>query len=346
MEHEHYGHRDPENDSISMHELDPSPVDEDPVVLSIDSLPSSSDVDTKRSTDTLTRSSTLGLSGHSAVYYRIFSSFLSSLSPPIPSNFSTLDLTFISLVTRIQKYSSYTFTLFLGMHITNNALIPLFTRSVSASEPYLLLTRPYYQSPLAEPIVVALPLLAHVSSGIALRVYRRVLLARRYGADSSLERQRLAWPRLSGTSLLGYILLPLAAGHIFVNRLLPLWVEGGNSGIGLSYVSHGFAKDPGISFVGYTLLIGVASWHFAWGMAKWWGYTPDSSTPFRQASAMDRAWWRKRRWYILNAISVGLAGVWMAGGLGVVGRGGLATGWVGRGYDELYKTIPLIGRWL
>ncbi|KAI9885323.1 MAG: Trimeric GatFAB AmidoTransferase(AdT) complex subunit [Watsoniomyces obsoletus] len=286
MEHGNYGHRDPENDLISMDELDPSPVDEDPVVLSLDSLPSShsSDVDIKRSNDTLNRSSTLGLSGHGTVYY----------------------------LSRIQKYSSYTFAVFLSMHITNNAIIPLFTRSVVASEPYLLLTRPFYQSPLAEPLIVALPLMAHISSGIALRVYRRIYLSRRYGADSSLERRGLAWPKLSGTSLLGYFLLPFAAGHVFVNRILPLWIEGGNSGIGLSYVSHGFAKDPVTSFVGYTLLIGLASWHVVWGMAK----------------------------------CVVLAGVWLAGGLGVVGRGGLVTGWVGRGYDELYKRIPLIGRWL
>lgn len=165
------------------------------------------------------------------------------------------------------------------MHITNNSLIPLVTQSVPASEPYLLLTRPYYQSALAEPLVVILPLLAHVGSGVALRVYRRVHLARRYGADSSADRRRLTWPRLSGTSMLGYALAPFVAGHVFVNRILPWWVEGSSSGIGLSYVSHGFAKDPAISFVGYTVLLAVASWHFVWGSAKYLGYAPNKPQP-------------------------------------------------------------------
>jgi len=32
----------------------------------------------------------------------------------------------------------------------------------------------------------------------------------------------------------------------------------------------------------------------------------------------------------------------MAGGLGVVGRGGRAEGWVGKGYDVIYSRIPLL----
>jgi hypothetical protein len=50
----------------------------------------------------------------------------------------------------------------------------------------------------------------------------------------------------------------------------------------------------------------------------------------------------KRRWWAINGISAGLAGLWMAGGLGVVARGGKADGWVGKGYDALYAKIPLV----
>jgi hypothetical protein len=32
----------------------------------------------------------------------------------------------------------------------------------------------------------------------------------------------------------------------------------------------------------------------------------------------------------------------MAGGLGVVARGGKADGWVATGYDALYSKIPLV----
>lgn len=314
------GHDD---DSIEMHELEPSPVDEE-AGLSISSstdpsLPASTSASStsqsKKPNFLAHSSAALGLHGHSTVYY----------------------------LTRIQKYSSYTFTAFLAMHVTNTSLIPLLTRSVPASEQYLLLTRPYYQSSLAEPLVVFVPLAAHILSGMALRTYRRVHLARRYGADSSADRRRLAWPRLSGTSMLGYALAPFVLGHIFVNRVLPLWVDGSSAGIGLSYVGHGFAKDPATSFIGYTVLIAVASTHIIWGWAKWLAYAPEQTAGPPDARRATR---RKRRWYTVNAVSALLAGLWLAGGIGIVGRGGEVRGWVGKGYDDLYRRIPLLGRWL
>lgn len=363
--------RDLEEGLLAMHEIDPSPVEdeeEDDFVLPAatgSSYPPSFKAplvasptagtqqhpQPKRPNSLSPSSSALGLHGHSMVYYRMYHlnfnlcnlSLESVLLMPTCTRSTKLMLTGYPTVTRIQKYSSYTFTVFLTMHITNNAIIPLVTRSVAASEPYLLLTRPYYQSALTEPLVVVLPLLAHILSGMALRAYRRVHLARRYGADTRDDRRRFAWPKLSGTSILGYSLIPFVLGHVFVNRLLPLWVDGSSAGIGLSYVSHGFAKDPATSFIGYTALIALASTHIVWGWAKWLGYTPDQTT--EQIGAY-RARARKRRWYILNAISALLAGIWLAGGLGVVGRGGRVGGWVGRGYDELYRRIPVLGRWL
>ncbi|KAI9845030.1 MAG: hypothetical protein M1838_001934 [Thelocarpon superellum] len=201
------------------------------------------------------RSSTLGLGGHSAAYY----------------------------LTRIQRYSSYTFSVFLAFHITNTSLIPLATGSVSASEPYLLLTRPYYQSTIAEPAIVILPLLLHIGAGTALRLFRRHQLAVRYGSgetspllpvhhhhstsksNSGHRPHQSTWPLLSGTSKLGYAIIPLVGIHALVNRGLPLWIEGGSSSIGLSFVSHGFAKHPAVAFVGvydeiYARVPGLAWW--------------------------------------------------------------------------------------
>ena len=43
---------------------------------------------------------------------------------------------------------------------------------------------------------------------------------------------------------------------MFVNRILPLEVEGGSSGVGLGYVSHGFAKHPLVANLGYGVLVG------------------------------------------------------------------------------------------
>ncbi|KAI9820294.1 MAG: hypothetical protein M1827_005916 [Pycnora praestabilis] len=302
---------EPREDSLSLQEVEPSPVDDDPIDVEKDGY---FPPDSTKPPPPLARSSTLGLGGHSAVYY----------------------------LNHIHKYSSYTFSIFLAFHVTNTSIIPIVTRSLSTSDTYLLLTRPYYQSPLAEPLIIILPLLAHITSGIALRLYRRRQLAEWYGADTKAERRRLPWPKLSGTSALGYALIPLVAGHAFVNRIIPLWVEGGSSSIGLQYVAHGFAKHPAVAFAGYAVLVGTAAWHVVWGWAKWLGVNPSQVVEGGPEGVLRR----KRRWYGVNVVSVVVAGVWMAGGLGVVGRGGEVTGWLGREYDELYRRVPIVGRWI
>lgn len=229
------------------------------------------------------------------------------------------------------------------MHIANTSILPLCTQSVAASEQYLLLTRPYYQSPLMEPLLVTLPLAIHVTSGFLLRLHRRNAAIRRYGSASlpppTLQneprnhvRQLRFWPIMRYTSISGYILTPLVFGHALVNRLLPWFYEGSSSGIGLGFVSHGFAKHPLTAFTGYGVLIGVAAGHMTWGWAKWLNLTPDGSDSKKN----------RRRWWRINACSVLLAALWMAGGFGVTARGGKASGWIGSGYDKLYAQIPFL----
>lgn len=257
----------------------------------------------------------------------------------------TLGLQHSSLwyLARIQKYSSYVFTAFATMHITNTSIIPLVTQSVPASEPYLLLTRPYYQSPAAEPLMVALPLWAHIISGVAIRVIRRNQNARRYGEARSKENKAVFftkfWPKVSGTSKLGFVFTPLLLGHMIINRAIPK-AKGGN--IGLEYVSHAFAKHPAISFAGFAALLGVGCFHITWGWARWLGWTPDQSTELGTKRELSK----KRRWYIINAVAATVTGLWTAGSFGVVARHGEAAGWIGRQYDEMYKMIPIMGRWM
>ncbi|KAF2157149.1 hypothetical protein K461DRAFT_273284 [Myriangium duriaei CBS 260.36] len=243
---------------------------------------------------------------------------------------------------KVQRYSSYAFTVFAAMHITNTAIIPLVKQSVPASEPYLLLTRPYYQSPLAEPIVVAAPLIAHIGAGVAMRLYRRHTNLQMYGAESRDDKRKIAWPAMSGTSKLGYLFLPLLAGHVFINRAIPIQVHGGSSSVNLSYVSHAFAKHPAISFFGFATLIVVGVSHTTWGMAKWLRLAPTQIAGIGREGQLAK----KKRWWLVNATTTVIAGIWLAGGLGVIGRGGEASGWVAREYEELYKAIPLIGKWM
>ncbi|KAI8937321.1 hypothetical protein NX059_006528 [Plenodomus lindquistii] len=241
---------------------------------------------------------------------------------------------------RVQKYSSYAFTAFAALHITNTSLIPLATRSVPESNRYLLLTRPYYQSALTEPLLVALPLAAHITSGIALRLYRRRQALRRYGAETRTDKRTIPWPALSGTSLLGYALVPFAGFHVWTTRILPLYAHGDSSLINLSYISHGFADHLAISTAGFSALVSIGVFHFVWGAAKWLGLTPSQV----KSTEEQRDLVRKRRWYVLNGLSAGLTALWLAGGLGVVGRDGKMVGWVGKEYDDLYRYIPIIGR--
>ena len=112
--------------------------------------------------------------------------------------------------------------------------------------------------------------------------------------------------------------------------------------INLQYISHGFALHPAVSFTGFTALVGIGVWHFVWGAAKWLGWAPSQV----KMTEEDRALVRKRRWYTINGISAALTALWLAGGLGIVGRDGKMVGWVGKEYDELYKYLPIVGKWV
>ena len=177
-------------------------------------------------------------------------------------------------------------------------------------------------------------------------MYRRNLHAKRYGDVESREKPSILsakfWPAVSGASKLGYAFLPLLVGHVFVNRVIPKGSTGGSSNINLSYVSHAFARHPIISYVGFIALITVGVSHITWGWAKWLNLTPDHVSGMGPEGKMIR----KRRRNVINGLSALIAGLWMAGGFGIIGRAGAAPGYVGRMYDQMYRKIPLIGSWM
>jgi hypothetical protein len=142
------------------------------------------------------------------------------------------------------------------------------------------------------------------------------------------------------------MLFPLVVAHAGVNRGLPLTVEGGSSGVGLGFVSHAFERWPAVSWATYTLLVTVGSWHFVGGWAKWLGLDADQAGDGGGGDAVDRGTRRKWRVYGVNATAAALAGLWMAGGLGVVARGGAMGGWQGRAWDEMLKRVPVMGNYV
>lgn len=275
--------------------------------------------------------------------------------------------TYTSTVARVQKYSSYAMNLFTSLHLCNVSLFPATTGSVDASETYLLMTREIYQTTIAEPLLVALPFVAHVGSGVALRLLRRAQNVRRYGgampgmwalhrssesiSSSTSSRQRTAspWPPLSYISMSGYVFTLFYGAHVFMNRVLPIAVEGDSSNIGLGYVAHGFARHPIIARLAYVGLIAVGAGHIVWGSAKWLGLAPSTRgwlqprSGAEASSAVDKKTRRQRRrtWISVHGAAVGVAALWAVGGLGVVARAGASSGWVGTLYDELFAKIGL-----
>ncbi|KAI0196361.1 hypothetical protein F4808DRAFT_464008 [Astrocystis sublimbata] len=314
-------HKESQASLISLARLDPSPID-----MSEKELPPLPDEAMESSASTihpLSRSSTasLGLSGggRGPIFY----------------------------LTRIQRYSSYTFTVFAGLHLANTSLIPLLYRSVPYSEPFLLMTRELYQTSLTEPLLVALPVLAHVGSGIALRLLRRAQNKRRYHGDDAHHHHHTStsphknsgariWPPVSRIALSGYLTTLLLTSHVAMNRILPYIVDGDSSNIGLAYVAHGFARHPVSAYIAYTLLLSVSAGHMVWGLARWLDLSPPGNWKWVTYDKTMRKR-RRRAWWAIQGVAVALAATWAAGGLGVVARAGSTEGWLGRVYDGIYE---------
>ena len=265
-------------------------------------------------------------------------------------------------MTRIQKYSSFAINLFATIHLANTSLIPLLTRSVPASETYLILAREIYQTPLTEPLLIAIPIVAHVASGVALRLVRRSQNLKRYGGATpgmyALHRSRTAgsagsaassqsngfriWPPLSYISAAGYAFALCLWAHVGINRVLPIKVDGGSSNIGLGYVAHGFARHPAVAWLAYGGLLAVGCGHMVWGSFKWVGLAPSTASWSKnQVIGKQLRKRRRRAWLSVHGVALFVAGLWAAGGLGVVARGGLASGWVGKLYDDLFAKVGL-----
>ncbi|KAI5463942.1 hypothetical protein BGZ63DRAFT_376526 [Mariannaea sp. PMI_226] len=313
-------------------QLDPSPIESPPIMVEADDFQGDASIDDDMDNSAVTtktaKAPSAGAPGLSAS---------ASLASSVSSSTNTGPGAIFYLM-RIQRFSSYAIGLFTSLHLANVSLIPAVTRSVAGSETYLLMTREIYQTSLTEPILVALPVVAHLGSGIALRLLRRSQNVHRYGG--AMPGGKSPWPSLSYISLSGYTFAVFYAAHVFVNRILPLQVEGDSSNIGLAYVAHGFARHPVIAQIAYLGLLAAGCGHMIWGQAKWFGIAPSTREVQVGALAVERGKkHRRRRWVGIHGASIAFAALWAIGGLGVVARGGLMEGWIGRVYDDMFAAI-------
>lgn len=157
---------------------------------------------------------------------------------------------------------------------------------------------------------------------------------------------------------LGYLLVPLLGTHVLVNRLTPLMVEGGSSGVGLGYVAHGFTRSPVFWNIYYALFVAAGVWHIVGGWASWMGWrvttvrkehrSKGSLEGYLGEAALneqrDRRQ-RRTRWAVYGMAAVGTA-VWLAGALGIIGRARAGAGWEAKSWNEIYRQVPVIGDWL
>jgi succinate dehydrogenase/fumarate reductase cytochrome b subunit len=247
--------------------------------------------------------------------------------------------TTLRVLSSLQKYATIPPTIYLTMHYANTSLIPLLTQSARESDKYLLLTRPYYQSFPLEPLLIFAPIITHVASGIALRIYRRRLSAQRHGAETHTQRKKIPWPKPSLTSALGYAMYPLFVLHVLTQRMIPKKIEGSSAGVGLRYFAHGVAHDPWFTNIGYSVFVSIAGFHFVTGAAKFLKLSKEYIIEGGQSGQLKRKW----RGRIINGIAAITAAVWIAGALGVVGRSGKGVGWEASNWDKIYKAVPLVG---
>ncbi|VVT54735.1 uncharacterized protein SAPINGB_P004225 [Magnusiomyces paraingens] len=177
-------------------------------------------------------------------------------SSPFPSTNTLLRVLF-----GIQRYSAYTFTGFLGLHLTSVVLAPAF--SYDAGNASLLFTNTIYQSPLVEPILVTGSLALHITSGIVLRIIKVLRSKRLYESY---------WTAISKPTLLayaGYAATPLVLGHFYVTRYLPLSILGDSSLISLDYVAHSIADHPAMAIGSMLTMLTLTLYHTVYGWRRW-----------------------------------------------------------------------------
>ena len=193
----------------------------------------------------------------------------------------------LNLLQTTQRYSSYTFSGFVGIHILNNVVIPLATWSQSSSLAVSTIdsafehTRKVYRpSPVVEFGLVFIPLAVHVASGLLLRTYRfkslypqgivkwhRQELQKNAATDLSYPRLR-AIPTfgLSDVAASGYITAFCVIFHILMVRYLP-WKYDVESSIAV--VTRPLQKHPRIFYTFYYSLLSAGVFHIISGWGKW-----------------------------------------------------------------------------
>lgn len=207
----------------------------------------------------------------------------------------------------MQKYSAYTFSGFLGLHLASVVFFPGLRIPVKQCEEVFSMSREIYQAvPKFEAVAIIGAGACHVVSGVLIRL-ARVLRANNsrsrpterlgeiFVSDKSKEassdiglggitgliglgyRKSIIsqkFPSLSPQQLSGYLLMPLIAYHFAKFRYIPQLLEGDSSLINLSYITHYLKRSPMgqmgnfINYSALVFLVLVGTYHFVSGILR------------------------------------------------------------------------------
>ena len=206
---------------------------------------------------------------------------------------------------KIQKYSAYTFSTFVGIHFTSVILTPIYPKHI-APQIFEIARAIYHGIPMFETVGIIGAGIAHVLAGITVRIVRPkrkrgpaeedvliglggitslVGLGYRKSIISSL------FPSLSPLLLLGYLLIPLLGYHFYKFRYAPMMVDGDLSLLTMEYVAM-YARTLMNKTAIWGLLV-TANYHF---VAGWMRFQHKFSKRWRKlAYAM---------WFGLTALGV------------------------------------------
>ncbi|KAG9284470.1 hypothetical protein G9A89_014074 [Geosiphon pyriformis] len=283
---------------------------------------------------------------------------------PTKSRFSlTLPQTY-GYLTIVQAGSAIVFSTFLVTHLS--AAILANFGGVELANKALVLGRVYYQNSLLEPIIVFGSLWVHITSGVAKRGIR--LFWRKLRKEDSRKltgevnekiekivtdetndkgqvvRQKITTKTTTTItpsyisravafllplhSLTGYLLIPVVVSHYAVNRIIPRRYLGDSSLIDITYVTLALKRWPKSTYLGFTLLLGLAAYHVASGAPAAFQVISGSislkKNKDRAAIASDQA--KKRQNSIRNGALTTSLGLVASGLLvigGIIGRGNI-----------------------
>jgi hypothetical protein len=165
---------------------------------------------------------------------------------------------FLRIAQKIQKYSSWAFSGFLTLHMSAMVVTPAI--SVPAAHSVFKFTNAIYQAHYVEPVLVFGSLFLHVASGFVLRSHNV------YHNKKYYDKWRF---NLNSVSLVGWILVPLVAGHFTATRLGPLFVLGDSSLVSVDYIVYSLHRKGLVPAASMTLMASLAAYHAVYGWAKW-----------------------------------------------------------------------------